>query len=109
MDRLKHISCGVAVMAALWVHGVKAHEPSAPPRPPHRALADFDRDGIPDTAVIETADGSSNVLIPLSGSRVVTLIDGPVTGIVEDDIDHDGDADLLGATASGDLVVWLND
>jgi hypothetical protein len=109
MDRLKHISCGVVILAALSGHGLKADEPSAPPRPPHRALADFDRDGIPDTAVIETDDRSSYVLIPLSGSRVITRIDGPVTGIVEDDIDHDGDADLLGATASGDLVVWLND
>src|SRR5262249_51349100 len=36
-------------------------------------------------------------------------LDEPVTSVVQDDIDRDGDLDLIATTPNGDVLVWLND
>src|SRR5262249_26371937 len=34
---------------------------------------------------------------------------GRMAGLAADDFDHDGDTDLVGSSATGQLIVWLND
>src|SRR5579872_901942 len=98
---------GVALLGATLSRG-RANEPSTPltaHRPPQAAVGDFDGDGQVDTAVA----GDYSISVSLSGSQSAISFETAVTGIVEGDIDHDGDLDLVAATASGEVLVWLND
>jgi hypothetical protein len=79
------------------------------PTPPQRADGDFDGDGRVDVAVIQERGGGTRLAIQLSSAASVVELEPSVTGVVQSDIDHDGDLDLVAATASGDLLVWLND
>jgi hypothetical protein len=80
-----------------------------PQAPPQRALGDFDGDGRVDQALIQDAAGDRRISVQLSGSTEAVRLDVPVTGVIEGDIDHDGDLDLVAATPSGDVLIWLND
>jgi len=69
---------------------------------------DFDNDGIPDSVLVEY----STVRIVLSGGDqpVSGLGHGAsVVGLVAEDVDHDGDPDILTLTAAGKLWLWRND
>lgn len=77
--------------------------------PPQRAVGDFDGDGRSDVAFIQSRGAASHVSLALSASSQVVELDEPVTGLVESDIDSDGDLDLVAATATGEVVIWLND
>ena len=77
--------------------------------PPQRAQGDFDGDGRLDTAVIQERDGGNRLSIQLSTSNSFVELETAVTGVVQGDIDHDGDLDLVAATSSGELVILLND
>jgi hypothetical protein len=84
--------------------------PFVPARPPQLALGDFDGDGRLDEAGIHTRlDGRTDVSLRLSSSAAVVQLDAPVAALADGDVDHDGDLDLIAATASGDVVIWLND
>lgn len=87
----------------------EAFTPFVPQAPPQRALGDFDRDGRFDTALVEEAAGDRRISVQLSGSPEAVHLDVPVTGVIEGDIDHDGDLDLVAATPSGEVLIWLND
>ena len=76
------------------------------PVPPQRAEGDFDGDGCPDTAFIRDGRDGPCVVLTLTGSA---CFDVPVTSLVQHDIDHDGDLDLVAATPSGEVLIWLND
>ena len=83
--------------------------PFVPQPPPQRALGDFDGDGRIDTATVQRHDGDDRISIQLSRSASDVRLDASVTGIVESDVDHDGDLDLVAETASGEVLIWLND
>jgi len=83
--------------------------PFVPQAPPQRAFGDFDGDGRVDAALLEGVTGDRRISVRLSGSAGAVRLDATVTGVIEGDIDHDGDLDLVAATSSGDVLVWLND
>lgn len=81
----------------------------ASPLPQH-AVGDFDGDGQMDVANIsERAIGHQDISIALSGSPDAIRLDAAVSALIEGDIDHDGDLDLLATTPSGDVLIWVND
>jgi hypothetical protein len=77
--------------------------------PPQRAQGDFDGDGRIDTALVQERAGTARISIQLSGSSSPVVLEGAATGVVEGDVDGDGDLDLVAATPSGDLLIWIND
>ncbi len=103
----------IAAAVAAWVVPFARSRPLAPfvpSRPPQLALGDFDGDGRLDEAGIHTRiDGRTDVSLRLSSSAAVVQLDAPVAALADGDVDHDGDLDLIAATASGDVVIWLND
>jgi hypothetical protein len=76
---------------------------------PQRAFGDLDGDGRSDVASIQDSGRGSHILVGLSGSSTHIELTTPVSALVEGDIDHDGDLDLVAATPSGGVIVWLND
>ncbi len=76
---------------------------------PQRAVADLDGDGRSDLATISRRFSASQISLQLSASHEIVELDGPVSGLVSGDIDDDGDVDLVAATPSGDVKVFLND
>jgi hypothetical protein len=76
---------------------------------PQQAVGDFDGDGQPDVARIQHGVRGSVIAVHLSDSQVTTHLDATVTALVERDIDHDGDLDLVAATPTGAVLVWIND
>ena len=83
--------------------------PYAPTPLPNRAAGDFDGDGRPDVARIQPGDGFTQISVVLSGSMADVRLGGAVAILIGDDVDHDGDLDLVAATASGEVSIWLND
>jgi hypothetical protein len=83
--------------------------PFVPQAPPERALGDFDGDGRMDTALVQDRAGDRHISIQLSRSASIIRLDASVIGVIESDVDHDGDLDLVAATPSGDVLIWLND
>jgi hypothetical protein len=81
----------------------------APEGLPQRTQGDFDGDGRIDTVLIQDRAGIAHLSIQLSGSPSAIELDSSVVGVVQGDVDHDGDLDLVGSTANGDLLIWLND
>ncbi len=76
---------------------------------PQRATGDFDGDGRTDVALIQHGRDGSFIRFTFSGSVAGADLEVPVTGIVEGDIDHDGDLDLIAATPAGEVLIWIND
>ena len=76
---------------------------------PQRASGDFDGDGRVDNAQIQDFGGLKHVSVRLSGSSDDVRLDTAVAVLIDEDVDHDGDLDLVAATAAGDVVIWLND
>jgi hypothetical protein len=77
--------------------------------PPQRALGDFDGDGRADLASIQRHAGRQLISVQLSGSQSLIQLDVAVSALIENDIDHDGDLDLVAAKPDGEVLVWLND
>jgi hypothetical protein len=76
---------------------------------PQRAAADFDADGRPDVAFIQAGRDGSRIVLALSGSRDAVALDMDAVSVATGDVDHDGDTDLVVATSSNRVVIWLND
>jgi len=83
--------------------------PFVAPVLPQRALGDFDGDGRGDIARIEAHSSGSRIAVRLSASTATVELGHSVVALAEGDVDRDGDIDLVAATASGDLAVFLND
>jgi hypothetical protein len=73
------------------------------------ALGDFDGDGRSDVARIQPRDGTGGISVQLSASSMDVHLDGAVAVLIDDDVDHDGDLDLVAATSDGHVLIWLND
>jgi hypothetical protein len=102
--------CGAALLVAWFLPKTPdAFAPFVPQAPPQLALGDFDGDGRVDAAIIHDRSGERGISLQLSASTSTVDLEVPVKGVIERDIDHDGDLDLVAATLSGDVVIWLND
>ncbi len=95
-------------LVATHVHTRRAFTRFVPVLLPQHASGDFDGDGSLDTARIDPRQGAV-ISVHLSGAPDASSLPIPVAALIDSDIDHDGDLDLLATTASGDLIVWLND
>jgi hypothetical protein len=113
-ERNSRVACGVGLAVAslaliVSLRGTAVRTPFVPNTLPQRALGDFDGDGRVDTAVIQDDFGNRQIAVKLSGSVSSVRLEAPITAVVQDDVDHDGDLDLVAATADGDILIWLND
>ena len=113
--RIPRLAPGVLLLVGALSAGFALRQPTetftpfVPQAPPQRALGDFDGDGRVDTALIQDGAGDRRIVVQLSGSPDAIDLETPVTGVIETDIDHDGDLDLVAVTPAGDLLIWLND
>jgi hypothetical protein len=112
--RLPRLAVSALIVASLSAFVVsRAREGTArfvPRALPQRALGDFDGDGRADFALIQGHAGDRHVIsVELSGSRSAIQLDADVSALVENDIDHDGDLDLVAARPDGEVLIWLND
>jgi len=77
---------------------------------PEHAVGDFDGDGQLDVAKIDRHGfGHNDISITLSGSGDPVRLDASVAALIEGDVDHDGDLDLLATTGTGDVLIYVND
>jgi hypothetical protein len=104
------ISIGVSFPAVTQWSG-RAHFSRFVTTPlPQRAIGDLDGDGRPDVARIDRqVPGRDQISVTLSGSPDAVSLGASVESLIEDDVDHDGDLDLLATTGSGDVLIWVND
>jgi hypothetical protein len=99
----------VGIVAARARNGSRGLTPLQLRTLPQRALGDFDGDGRLDVAQIQHDSRGPSITVQLSDSAITARLDANVTAIVERDVDHDGDLDLVAATPTGDMLVWIND
>ena len=83
--------------------------PFVPQPLPQSAQGDFDGDGRSDVAFVLDRTDSGRLSVRLSGSSDAIDLGATVTGVIESDIDQDGDLDLVAVTPSSDVLVWIND
>jgi hypothetical protein len=116
----RRVSCGVVFQAALLIAALASCvalrdagsgelSPYVSHVPPRLALGDFDGDGHIDTAVILDDVSGPRISIQFAGSSSTVDLAVPVAAVVQGDVDDDGDLDLVAATPSGELVIWIND
>ena len=104
------VTLAFVTSAGLWPHAEsRAFAPFVAESLPQFASGDFDGDGRSDAARIQDRDGATHVSVRLSGSPDDVWLDAAVAVLVDGDVDHDGDLDLVAATTTGDVVIWLND
>jgi len=104
------VTLAFVTSARLWPHAEsRAFAPFVAESLPQFASGDFDGDGRSDAARIQDRDGATHVSVRLSGSPDDVWLDAAVAVLVDGDVDHDGDLDLVAATTTGDVVIWLND
>jgi hypothetical protein len=112
LRRFSYLSLGILVLVGARWEAVSrasgAFTDLAPLTVPQRAAADFDADGRADVAFIQ-AQGGSRVWVTLSGSPDAVTFETNAVSIVANDIDHDGDVDLVATTSSNQVVIWIND
>jgi hypothetical protein len=102
----------VILAATCWAsvgRATHAFTPYTPPALPQRAQGDFDGDGRPDVALIQDGPNGSQVSIRLSGSSSNVYLTANVGSLIAEDIDGDGDLDLVAGAPSGQVMTWLND
>jgi hypothetical protein len=115
IKRLPRLAIGVALSAVTLAAAFTVRGSSATFTPfqaqtlPQSAQGDFDGDGQVDTVLIQRGADDRHISVQLSGSDSAVRLDATVTGVIENDIDHDGDLDLVAATPSGEVLIWLND
>lgn len=114
LRRFSYLSLGVLLLlaGARWAAVRRAggtFTPYVPHTLPQRAAADFDADGRPDVAFIRDGRDGSGIGVTLSGSLDAVTLEMNAVSVAADDVDHDGDADLVVATSSNQVVIWLND
>lgn len=100
--------CAIGGRLSRFGHGA-AFVPYRTGSLPQNASGDFDGDGYADVARIDTAGATSAISVQLSGSSQNVHLDATVAVLIDNDIDHDGDLDLVATTPTGDVLIWLND
>src|SRR5262249_32646561 len=90
----------IAASALIASGGPGGSERRVAAAPPQGVLGDFDGDGRLDVARIQNLDGPPHVSVRLSGSIADVRLDAAIAVLIDNDIDDDGDLDLVAATAS---------
>ena len=103
----------LGALALIALTAVTRRAPTFTPFVPHplpqRAQGDFDGDGRSDVALVQDRADSGRLSVRLSGSPNAIDLEATVTGVIEGDIDQDGDLDLVALSPSSDVLVWIND
>jgi len=91
-------------------------EDASPTTGPSDALSDLDGDGLPDVATVNTGGLQEIIELQLSRVNAPLILPSPtpvsaVGALSMQDVDHDGDTDLLwiDTLPSHKVIVWLND
>ena len=94
--RLRAAACGLTVLLASLVCGLS---PSRAPQPRHTTLP-----------VIAITPGERDVPLPAGFAATVDrATSDQFVRVVADDVDRDGDIDVVASLGSLDLIVWTND
>jgi hypothetical protein len=112
--RLSQFGVATLVLLSAWasLRATRADDAFTPfvARPlPQSARGDFDGDGRPDLAAIRQSPAGLQITVGLSGSSAVVDLSANVTGLLGEDVDHDGDVDLVAVSRAGEVLIWLND
>jgi hypothetical protein len=110
-SRFSQVVLGALALIALATIPRRAptFTPFVPHPLPQRAQGDFDGDGRSDVALVQDRADSGRLSVRLSGSPNTIDLEATVTGVIEGDVDQDGDLDLVALSPSSDVLVWIND
>lgn len=103
---LRVLIAAVMSAASLAVWSLPASRDAVGARPAPAIKADFNRDGAPDQLSVSSA---GRLTLTVTGQPIVLALHRSIAGVAVGDIDRDGDRDIVGLSATGNVNVWRND